>query len=123
MRHDADNRITVPPKIRREVREAIQMLPGKIKSLKTIGRIAARRYRRSVSMVRFPAAIIGRIDDAFRDSPYFARLSARLLAAFALLVIILVPCNIAKVLWVHPAEIPLRIAINAVMAGGAIMSL
>jgi two-component system, sensor histidine kinase len=74
-------------------------------------------------MVRYPAAFIGRIDDAFRDAPYFTRLSARLLAAFALLVVVLVPYNIAKVLWVHPVEIPLRIAINAVMGGGAIMSL
>ncbi len=74
-------------------------------------------------MLRFPAAFIERIDAGYRDRPYFIRLNARLFAAFALLVLAFVPCNIVKVLWVQPLEIPLRIALNSVMGIGAACSL
>jgi len=51
------------------------------------------------------------------------RLKARLLAAFTLLLVIWVPLNVLKMIWVHPPEIPRRLLINAFILAGALAAL
>jgi hypothetical protein len=57
-------------------------------------------------------AFIARLDAAYRDSSYFTRLKARLLAVFALLLLVWVPLNVAKLLLVRPPEIAPRLLLN-----------
>src|SRR6187402_1842755 len=61
------------------------------------------------------ASYVQQLDAIYRDRPYFAGVKARLLAAFNLLLIVFIPLNIAKLLWVHPPEIPTRLLINAII--------
>jgi two-component system, sensor histidine kinase len=76
-----------------------------------------------VPMLRPIAAAVRRIDAVYRDHPYFTGLKARLLAVMALLFLVFVPINIVKLLWLHPPEMPLRIALNLVIAASGAVSL
>ena len=67
------------------------------------------------------ATIVSHLDAVYRGQSYFVGVKARLLAGFTGLLLVFVPVNIAKMLWVQPPEIPIRLAINAVMfAAGAV---
>ncbi len=63
-------------------------------------------------MPRFLTAFLKEIEVAYRDRSYFTVLKARLLAAFALLVLVWIPLNLAKLAWVQPPDIPRRLVIN-----------
>src|SRR4051812_21600054 len=65
------------------------------------------------SMRQFFARAIERLDTGYRDRPYFVGQKARLLAAFNALLLVFVPLNIAKLLWVAPPAIADRILFNA----------
>ncbi|MCX6951944.1 MAG: ATP-binding protein, partial [Verrucomicrobia bacterium] len=45
------------------------------------------------------------------------------LAGFTLLLLVFLPLNVAKLLWVHPPEVPTRLAINAIMFVAGLTSL
>src|SRR5580698_9245952 len=56
-----------------------------------------------------------RLNSVYRDRSFFAGLKARLLAAIALLVLVFIPLNIAKTLWLQPPMLLPRIAVNLVI--------
>ncbi len=64
-----------------------------------------------------------RLDETYRDRAYFIGVKARLLAIFNLLLIVFIPINLGKLLWVQPPEIPTRVGINLVMMLAGIFSL
>jgi signal transduction histidine kinase/CheY-like chemotaxis protein len=69
------------------------------------------------------SAFFRQLDSAYRDQTYFLGMKARLLAAFDLLFLVFVPLNIAKVLWLQPPLIGLRIGLNLCFALAAVLSL
>ena len=68
-------------------------------------------------------SLVERLDSAYRDQPHFTRLKARLLAAFALLLLVFVPLNLAKILWLQPPHLPLRVLFNLDFALAALLAL
>ena len=74
-------------------------------------------------MPRLFAPYLARLDAAHRDRPYFEGQKARLLAAFNLLMLIFLPINLAKLLWVQPPYLGMRLVFNAVFALCAAFSL
>jgi signal transduction histidine kinase/ActR/RegA family two-component response regulator len=66
-------------------------------------------------MVRYLAPTLGRLDSAYRDQPFFIGLKARLLAGITLLVLVIIPLNIAKVFWLQPPTMAPRLVINLVI--------
>ncbi len=74
-------------------------------------------------MFRPFASYIARLDAAHRDRPYFVGQKARLLAAFNVLMLVFVPINLAKLLWVQPPHLGPRLAFNVVFALAAVWSL
>jgi len=68
-------------------------------------------------------AVLQRLDVVYRDRPHFDGMKARLLCAFALLVALFVPVNVAKVLWLHPPELVMRLAFNAGFFASALAAL
>lgn len=74
-------------------------------------------------LFRSYAAFVARIDGVYGSRSYFVRLKARLLAAFTVLLVIWVPLNVLKMIWVQPPEIPRRLLINAFIMAGALVAL
>src|ERR1035437_8168402 len=74
-------------------------------------------------MFRYFAPTLGRLDSAYRDQPFFIGLKARLLAGIALLILVIVPFNIAKVVWLHPPLIVPRVMLNLVVEAAALWCL
>jgi len=77
-------------------------------------------------MIGRPASIdsfVKRLDHAYRDQPYFVGLKGRLLAAFDVMLVVFVPVNIAKVLWIHPPGLQRRLAMTMVVGAAALLSL
>lgn len=70
-------------------------------------------------MPSFFARYVERLDLAYRDQPFFVGLKARLLAAITLLLAILVPFNMAKVLWHQPPEVLPRLVVNVIVGATA----
>jgi signal transduction histidine kinase/CheY-like chemotaxis protein len=73
-------------------------------------------------MLRPLAAFLASIDSAYRDRSHFTRLKARLLAIFCLLLFVWIPFNCAKLLWVHPPDIPRRLLINLGIGLSAVLA-
>ena len=74
-------------------------------------------------MPRPLASYVSQLDALYRGRPYFVGVRARLLAGFNVLLLVFVPLNIAKVLWVQPPEIPTRLMINLVVGLAGLLSL
>ncbi len=74
-------------------------------------------------MFRPIAACLTRIDAAYRERPYFTGSRARLLTGFAFLICVFAPLNIAKVVWVHPVQMPFRLAWNLIMEASALFAI
>lgn len=66
-------------------------------------------------MIRLLAACFDRLDAIYRDRPHFAGVKARLLVTFVLLLLVFVPVNVAKMLWVQPPAIPTRLLLNLIL--------
>lgn len=67
-------------------------------------------------MTRLLAPYIDRFNAVYKDRPFFVVLKAKLLAALALLILVFVPFNIAKNLWIiHPTIVIARIMLNLVV--------
>ena len=73
-------------------------------------------------MPRLFTVFTERLDHAYRDRPYFVGRKARLLAGFNLLLLILIPLNIVKLLWLQPPEMGFRFACNGSIWAGALVS-
>ncbi|HEX2852583.1 MAG TPA: hypothetical protein VHO24_05040, partial [Opitutaceae bacterium] len=76
-----------------------------------------------IEMLRLVAPLLSRLDSAYRDQPFFVGLKARLLGAITLLVLIFVPFNIAKTLWVMPPALLPRIGVNLIIGFSALIFL
>ncbi len=74
-------------------------------------------------MPRFFSTYVEKLDATYRDRPYFVGLKARLLAAFGWLLVVFVPLNIAKIIWLEPPGMPYRFGANVFMAAAALLSL
>jgi signal transduction histidine kinase/AmiR/NasT family two-component response regulator len=74
-------------------------------------------------MPRLFTQSIKRLDTIYHDQPYFARMKARLLTAFILLFLVFVPVNVAKLLWVQPPDVPVRVGLNLLMFAAGLLSL
>jgi signal transduction histidine kinase/AmiR/NasT family two-component response regulator len=53
------------------------------------------------------------LDSVYRERPYFISRKARLLAAFNVLLLVLIPLNLVKLAWLQPPEMGFRLACNA----------
>ena len=73
-------------------------------------------------MIRPFAAQIRQLDCVYRDQPYFVGVQARLLAAFNVLILVFVPLNIGKLLWLQLPGTPTRLGLNAMMFAAAVAS-
>ncbi len=69
------------------------------------------------------AAFLARLDAAYGEASHFTRLKARLLAAFALLMLVWVPFNAVKVAWLQPPYVAWRLAFNLVIFVAASLAL
>jgi signal transduction histidine kinase len=76
-------------------------------------------------MPRFLASYFQRLDAAYREQPYFTGLKARLMAAIALLILVFIPLNVAKVFLFqsHAPGVPLRLMVNGIIGLTALVSL
>ena len=66
---------------------------------------------------------VTRLDAIYREQPYFTGMKARLLGAFIFQLFIFVPLNVAKLLWLHPPDVPIRLGLNALMFISGLLSL
>ena len=73
--------------------------------------------------MRLFTAGLARLDAAYRDRPYFVAQRARLLAGFNLLVLVLLPFNVAKLLAFPQPHLAERLGLNALIALTAALSL
>ncbi len=67
-------------------------------------------------MTRLYQTLVARLDSAYAGQSYFTRLKARLLAGFSLLLLLWLPLNLAKLIWVHPPHMALRLGLNGCFA-------
>jgi two-component system, sensor histidine kinase len=74
-------------------------------------------------MFRHFSVYLDRLDAAYRDQPYFVGLKARLLAAFAFLLLVFVPFNVGKILWLGSPELMFRLAFNLTLGSAAVLTL
>ncbi len=74
-------------------------------------------------MPRPLAYSLTRLDAVYREQPYFTGMKARLLAGFLVLLFVFVPVNVAKLLWVQPPDVPVRLGLNILMAASGLLSL
>ncbi len=74
-------------------------------------------------MLRPIATYLDRLDSSYRDRSYFVGLKARLLAGFSLIVLVLVPLNLAKLVWLQPPWFGLRLTFNLFLALSALCAL
>ncbi|MBC8039432.1 MAG: hypothetical protein H7Y06_02725, partial [Opitutaceae bacterium] len=63
------------------------------------------------------------MESLYAERPYFVGLKARMMATFSLLLLALVPLNIAKVLWLEQPMPAFRIAFNLCMGLSAVLAL
>jgi signal transduction histidine kinase len=70
-------------------------------------------------MTRLFAPYLDRLNAAYRGRTVFEGLKARLLASIALLVLVFVPLNVAKNLWIQPPVLGPRLVLNLVIWIGA----
>jgi signal transduction histidine kinase/CheY-like chemotaxis protein len=74
-------------------------------------------------MFRQLRAYFERLDEVYRQRPFFNGQQARLLAFFNLFLLVFTPINLVKVLVLAPPGLPLRLAYHALFLGTAILSL
>ena len=74
-------------------------------------------------MMRLFAAGLERLDASYRGQPFFLGQRARLLAAFNLLLLVLMPINVVKLLCFPLPHLTTRIALNIAIAIVAALSL
>ena len=74
-------------------------------------------------MPRLFANYFDRLDFAHRDQSYFVGLKARLLAYFSLLLLVFVPLNIGKLVWIQAPSFGIRLVFNISMALAALLCL
>lgn len=63
------------------------------------------------------------LDSAYSGRPYFVGLKARLLAICSLMIVTLVPVNIAKLLWMQPSQLGFRLTFSLCLMGAGFLSL
>ena len=64
-----------------------------------------------------------KLDANYADRPSFVGLKARLMAAFSLLLLVLMPINVVKILWLQTPAIEYRIIFNLCMVMSAVLAL
>mgnify|MGYP000063479164 CR=1 FL=1 len=69
------------------------------------------------------ATTIARLDAIYRDRMFFDGMKARLLAGFIFLLLVFVPFNVLKLLWVNPPDTPARLVINLLIVGASLLAL
>ena len=74
-------------------------------------------------MIRLLSAQIRKLDDVYRHQPSFVGVQARLLGGFNLLILVFIPLNVGKLLWLQLPSTPTRLLLNAIMFSAAVMSL
>ncbi|MCF7689696.1 MAG: response regulator [Cephaloticoccus sp.] len=74
-------------------------------------------------MLSFISTWSDRLDATYAQEPYFVRIKVRVLAALTLLIIVFLPINVVKLLWVQLPETGVRLVMNLIMGGVAVWSL
>ena len=74
-------------------------------------------------MFRPFSTYLAHLDSTYGDRPYLVGLKARLLAIFCWLLLVLVPLNIGKLLWLDPPALLFRIVFNLFMAAACLLAL
>jgi len=74
-------------------------------------------------MLRPFAAYLARLDSAYRERTHFIGLKARLLAGIAALIVVFIPFNIAKGIWLQMPFIVPRVEVNVIIAIAAVYAL
>ncbi len=67
--------------------------------------------------------VIASLDSKYAAQPYFTRLKARLLTAFSVLIVVWMPLNVAKLIWLTPPSLAIRLGLNACIMAAACWSL
>ena len=67
--------------------------------------------------------LFARLDARYREHSYFTGIKARLLAVLCTLILVWLPFNIVKLLWIQPPDVPRRVMLNVVLFGAAVASL
>ncbi|ACB75436.1 ATP-binding protein [Opitutus terrae] len=73
--------------------------------------------------LRLIHSCLRRLDRAYRDRPHFIGLKARMLTGITLLLLVLVPVNIAKLVWIDPPALGPRIVLNLIVAVACLLCL
>jgi signal transduction histidine kinase/CheY-like chemotaxis protein len=69
------------------------------------------------------ATTIARLDAIYRERMFFDGMKARLLAGFIFLLLVFVPLNVLKLLWVNPPDTPARLVINLLIVAASLLAL
>ena len=78
----------------------------------TSGAALARFVYATNEMTRFFAPLIDRLNRAYRDRAVFEGLKARLMSGLGILLLVFLPLNFAKNLWLQPPVLGPRLALN-----------
>jgi len=74
-------------------------------------------------MIPSPGRFVTYLDSVYADREYFTRLKARLLAAFGVLILIWLPLNVAKLIWIQAPFTSLRLVMNGILLLSVLLSL
>ncbi|HEY8933378.1 MAG TPA: ATP-binding protein, partial [Rariglobus sp.] len=74
-------------------------------------------------MLRPFATYLAQLDSTYGERPYLVGLRARILAIFCWMLLVLVPLNIVKLLWLNPPVVFYRILFNIFMAAACALAL
>jgi len=69
------------------------------------------------------SALLQRLDAVYRHEPYLARMKARMLGAFAALIVCFVPINLLKLLLVQPPGMSFRLAFTSIFLTAGLSTL
>lgn len=74
-------------------------------------------------MPRLIKVLVARLDAIYANASHFARLKARLLATFNALILVWLPINAVKLVWIDAPHLALRLTLNLCMISAALYSL
>ena len=69
------------------------------------------------------ASLFARLDETYRDRPYFAGVRAKVLVSFGLVLMAFVPANSIKLLWVQPPGVPTRLVLNVFIFAAGLLAI
>jgi signal transduction histidine kinase/CheY-like chemotaxis protein len=69
------------------------------------------------------ASLFARLDETYRSRPYFAGVRAKVLVSFGIVLVLFVPANSVKLLWIQPPGVPTRLVLNFFILAAGILAI